>query len=65
MDYFITFPAVICTEDKTNHRYTIGHIIDMLIGMHEISRQLWQAGIANNSHYQKCRTALCLIPQSF
>lgn len=37
----------------------------MLIGMHEISRQLWQAGIADNSHYQKCRTALCLTPQSF
>ncbi len=36
----------------------------MLIGMHKISRQLWQAGITNNCHYQKGRTALCLISES-
>ena len=36
----------------------------MLIGMHEISRQLRETCIADNSHHEKSRTTFCLVAQS-
>ena len=46
------------TEGETNHWHKIGHVIDIFVGVHEISCELWKACVTNNCHDQKSRAAL-------
>ena len=48
IQYFVSSPPVISTEQETNHRNHIRQMIHLFINVHQISRKLGQASI---THY--------------
>ena len=52
--------TIISAEGKTYHRNHVCYVVDVLVDMHHVGRKLRQASVADNRHYEECRTALSL-----